>query len=59
MFDVTLTDIEFNQDFVNKNADWMLSVGGREPDLAVDGLRNSLLSWLIGLFNRDDGNVAR
>lgn len=49
MFDVTLTDIEFKQDFVNKDADWLQSVQPSEPDLTVYGLEQSFSARLLAL----------
>ena len=50
MFDVTLTDIEFKRDFVNQSEDWLQSARPAEPDLDVDGLRQSLMSRIFALF---------
>jgi len=49
VFDVTLTDIEFKQDFVNKDADWLQSVQPSEPDLTVYGLEQSFSARLLAL----------
>jgi len=47
VFDVTLTDIEFKKEFVNQSADWMKSSRLAEPDLSVDGLKQSLVSRIM------------
>ena len=50
MFDTTLTDIEFRQAFVNRDAEWLRAARRKEADLSVDGLRESLLSRLFALL---------
>jgi hypothetical protein len=50
VFDVTLTDNEFKDDFVNKDADWLNDARPEQPDLEVDGLHHSLLSRVLALF---------
>jgi hypothetical protein len=50
VFDVTLTDIEFNKDFVNKQSDWIQAARPAEPDLAVYGLEQSFASRLFALI---------
>jgi hypothetical protein len=50
VFDTTLTDIEFKQAFVNRDAEWLRNAHREEPDLSVDGLRQSLLSRLLALL---------
>lgn len=47
MFDVTLSDVEFKKDFVNQQAEWLRQMYRTEPDLVVDGLKQSLLSQLL------------
>lgn len=47
MFDVTMTDTEFKNDFVNQNESWMQDSQPAEPDLDVDGLDQSLMSRLL------------
>ena len=51
MFDVTLTDIEFKKDFVHQDSDWMASASLKEPDLRVDGLRESPISRFVSLLS--------
>lgn len=50
MLDATLTDIEFNEDFVNKQSDWMRSARPAEPDLQIDGLQASVWARLMALL---------
>lgn len=50
MFDVTLTDTEFDKDFVNKQSDWLKAARPVEPDLEIDGLDRSLLARLAALI---------
>jgi hypothetical protein len=50
VFDATLTDIEFNGDFVNKRSEWLKAAQPVEPDLEVDGLDRSLLGRLLALI---------
>ena len=50
MLDATLTDIEFNDDFVNRQSDWMHAARPIEPDLKIDGLHQSLLARLLALL---------
>jgi hypothetical protein len=52
VFDATLTDIEFNKDFVNKQSDWFKAARPAEPDLEIDGLDRSLLSRILALIGR-------
>lgn len=49
-FDDTYTDQEFKRRLQESNRDWIAQVARREPDLAVDGLGNSLFSRLLGLL---------
>ena len=50
-FDDTYTDQDFKRRLQEGNREWMAHVTRRrEPDLAVDGLRNSLFSRLLGLL---------
>lgn len=50
MHDATLTDIEFNDDFVNKQTDWMRASRPGEPDLRIDGLSQSLIARILALL---------
>ena len=50
MLDATLTDIQFSDDFVNKQSDWMQTSRPAEPDLKIDGLHQSLLSRFLALL---------
>lgn len=50
MRDATLTDIEFSEDFVNKQSDWMRAARPSEPDLQIDGLRQSLIARILALI---------
>ena len=53
MLDATLTDIEFNDDFANKQSDWMRAARPSEPDLQIDGLHKSWLARLMALIGID------
>jgi hypothetical protein len=53
-FDDTYTDHDFKRRLTEGNRDWIPHTGRREPDLVVDGLDNSLLARLIGLFKGRD-----
>jgi len=48
VLDATLTDIEFNENFVEKQSDWLRDSRQIEPDLEVDGLSRS---WLAGIMS--------
>jgi hypothetical protein len=45
-----LTDIEFKKAFANRDAEWLRNARREEPDLSVDGLRQSLLSRLLAMI---------
>ncbi len=51
MFDVTLTDKEFKKDFVNRDAEWLAKSEPTEPDLRVDGFKQSMFSRLIAFLS--------
>ena len=50
MFDVTLTDEEFQKEFVNKNEEWLQAGRGAEPDLEVEGLSQTLIARLLRMI---------
>ena len=50
MLDATLTNIEFTDDFVNQRSDWLQAARPPEPDLAVDGLCQSLIARLLAVI---------
>ena len=47
VLDATLTDIEFNENFVEKQSDWLRTSRPIEPDLEVDGLSRSWLARIL------------
>jgi hypothetical protein len=49
-FDQTYTDREFQRNLELADSEWMAALARREPDLAVEGLRGSLLSRVLELF---------
>ncbi len=55
-FDDTMTEADFRRPLLDASEERYLSAMQAEPDLAVDGLEASLLSRLIGLFQRRGGS---
>ena len=51
-FDKTYTDADFQQEILRADSEWMSKHARPEPDLDVDGLKQSLLSRMLGLFSR-------
>lgn len=49
-FDQTYTDSEFARDLKQADSEWMAAAARREPDLAVEGLRGSVLSKILELI---------
>jgi hypothetical protein len=50
LFDATLTDIEFKNDFVHQQSEWLQELRGADADLCVDGLEPTLASRLLALL---------
>ena len=54
-FEDTYTDSEFQKDITEADSEWMSGLARAEPDLEVEGLRNSLVSRVLGLFGGGRG----
>jgi hypothetical protein len=50
VFDATRTDIEFKNDFVHQQSEWLQELRGADADLCVDGLEPTLASRLLALL---------
>lgn len=49
-FDDTMTEMDFKRPLLDANEERFAATTYPEPDLSVDGLRASIMSRLLGLF---------